>query len=284
MTNILLNTPRITGFTHALRDFNGPQQSYTPQGDLVNVIQKQEKHVLFQIKYGTSVATTTLNHDFKKESGELCSVDELLANAGVDAIALWEAAFDVAKEKFALTADPDDALRAVGIPFWLRLEQTQANLNLKDNMGLVFKVGVYSDAAMTQLVNMFEMAFVDKKTVAARATSLVNLETQKKTLEDMVAGTHPNQTNMSSADLAKSKAQAADELTVQVARIQQHNDALIGSLKDILVITEVKNAFGAIARAAFTEFTKKLVSWKDINVDVLMSAFPAALQEVIDVA
>lgn len=284
MTNILLNTPRITGFTHALRDFNGPQQRYNAQGDLVNVMMKQEKHVLFEIKYGTSVASTTLNHDFKKESGELCSVDELLTNAGVDAIALWEAAFDVAKEKFALTADPDDALRAVGIPFWLRLEQTQARLNLKDNMGLVFTVGVYSDEAMTQLVNMFEMAFVDKKTVAARATSLVKLETQQKTLEDRVAGTHPSQTGMNVEDLATSKKQAADELTVQLARIEMHKAALIGSLKDILVITEVKNAFGAIARAAFSEFKSKLVSWKDINVDTLMTAFPDALQEVIDVA
>ena len=283
-SNVLMASPRIVDFEHVLRDFNSPVQVRDPQGNTGVTIQRLEKHINFDVLYLTAggAIAGALSHNFTSEEGELCSVDTLTTNAGVDPVAVWEAAFDAAKELFEITKDPTPGSEKTGIPFYLQLEKVKATLNPKNNMGITFGVGIYRDTEKTQLVNLFELTFVDKKTETQRAATLAAWKTQVETLDLLVAGTHPNQTGMDADKLAESKAQATQEREVKVAQITQHEAALIGPLSAVLGLPTVQQAFYKMTEAAFTEFKAKVSGWEQIVVSDLMALFPAALQQVVE--
>jgi hypothetical protein len=282
--NMIYASPRIVDFEHVLADHNTPVAVRSPTGETGATIQRLEKQLTFGVAYmtlGGSVAGM-LNHTFEKEDSDLCSIDTLMSNAGIDPLVVWETAFDVAKELFEITKDQPAGSEQVGIPFYLKLQKVKANLNPKGNMGVTFSVGIYRDSAKTNMVNMFEMTFVDKKQIAARAKTLESLQDQIEGLNEMIAGTHPNLTGKSDSEIAEYKASAEEEKPVVQAKIDNHNMALVGPLSTVLGLTEVKAAFGAITEAAFNEFKSKVDGWSNINVDTLMDYFPAALDQLLE--
>lgn len=281
--NVLMASPRIIDFEHVLRDFNSPVQVRDPQGNTGVTIQRLEKAITFGVAYLTAGGATagSLAHKFTAEASDLCSVDELTANAGVDPVAVWEAAFDEVKELFEITKDPAPGADRIGIPFYLQLEKVKANLNPKGDMAMVFGVGIYRDVEKTQLVNLFELSFIDKKTETKRAATLAAWKKQVETLDLLVAGTHPNQTGMDADKLAESKTQATQEREVKLAQIAQDEAALIGPLATVLSLPVVQQAFYKMTEAAFTEFKAKVSGWEQIVVSDLMALFPSALEEVV---
>jgi hypothetical protein len=275
--------PRAVGFTHAIRDFNTPVSVQSADGSPSGVrIEKQKRHLTLDMAFvaqGGAVCGGS-SYKFADTADTLCSVDELLEAAGVNAESVWQQAYDAVRSQFPVTADPAEGMQGIAIPFFPRLEQVKANLNPSGPMAIMFTVGMYWDEAKTQLATMFELTFVDNKTLEQRAKNLETLQSQIAQLDEMIAGSHANQQGLTVEQLAKSKEQATAEKPVMQARIEQQQRQLVGSMSDILQIQSVQTAFGAIVRTAVTELKASQPSWASFDVDGWMTFFGPALQAV----
>lgn len=283
-TNILYSTPRVTAFNHILRNLNRNVQYKNAYGQVTGFPNlNSNKSMEMSISYmALDVATETTKYLFAAEETELCSVDTLMERAGiVDIDAIWETAFDAAKELFDSTKD-DPSLATIGVPFYLRAEMITANFGQPETMGVNFYIGVYRDEEFQNMTYMFEMKFVSQAAMATRNANIARLQSKLAVDELKAAGNHPTQVAMTEEELAQSKAVAANEVISTTNSLNYETNALVGPMSAVLGLPAVQSAFDSVTRAAFSEFHDKLEGWENIDVDLLMSFFGAALMEVIN--
>jgi hypothetical protein len=170
----------------------------------------------------------------------------------------------------------------VGIQVYPRIDVVDASLDKATTMSSVFLIGVYTDPgyADDSLKNVIQVEFQDIKTYEYRDVQLAKYNQTITRLDELIAGTHPNQAEMDEVQLAESKVQAASDKRIVQAQILQHEKELVGKMQDVLAIQEVKDAFGAVTEATFTELKAKKPEAAAWHIPTLMSFFPAAMEEV----
>lgn len=286
MPELMIGSPVIIGFLHAMRPFDVQVPVYSKDGrNAGTTLQAQPKQLTMTVKYSTEgIDHTKAVYKFLEEAGDLCSIDELVAKAGIDPEAVWTKAFDKARELFEATKEPSEAAKAVGISLYPRLDLVEAAIDLATTMKIVFYAGVYTDPAYTKesMVSMLQMEFQDSKTYEYRSVELARMNQTITRLDQMIAGTHPNQEKMDEVALAESKTAAANDKRIILAQIEAHQKALIGPMSEVLSIPEVQNAFAAMGAAVFAELKAKLPEWGQIDLPTLMSFFPDAMAKVIN--
>ena len=282
MVNIAYVVPRIVGFRQVINPIVEARPVRTAQGDATQLSKSSPS---LSISIGFVDPSGDINgsetYTFSDTPTNLKSLEQLLAAAGVQVETAWEAAFDAAKEQFVKTADQPDSAKATGIKWYMRVDLVEAALNPKEPMGLRMVVGCYKDAGYTKFASAFELAFVDSKTMQTRQAQIDQLTQSIAALEEMVAGTHVNQTGMSDADLLKSKNAAANDLVINLGNKARLESALVAPLSQALGVTAVQQAFAAVAQAVFTELQAKLPEWSDIQVAAVMQHFGPALAGVV---
>lgn len=285
MTELMIASPVIVGFLHAMRPFDVQVPVYSKDGrNAGTTLQAQPKQLTMTVKYSTdSIDHTKAVYKFVEEAGDLCSIGELVAKAGIDPEAVWAKAFDKARELFAATKEPSEAAKAVGISLYPRLDVVDAQIDLATTMKITFYAGIYTSPEYIKesMVSMLQMEFQDSKTFEFRDVELERMNQTITRLDQLIAGTHPNQAEMDAVALAESKTSAANDKRIILNQIEAHKKALIGPMSEVLSIPEVQNAFSAMGEAVFTELKAKLPEWAQIDLPTLMSFFPAAMEKVI---
>lgn len=285
MPELMIGSPVIIGFLHAMRPFDVQVPVYSKEGrNSGTTLQAQPKQLTMTVKYSTDgIDHMKAVYKFIEEAGDLCSIDELVAKAGIDPEAVWTKAFDKARELFAATKEPSEAAKAVGISLYPRLDVVDAQIDLATTMKVTFYAGIYTSPTYTKesMVSMLQMEFQDKKTFEFRDVELERMNQTITRLDQLIAGTHPNQAEMDAVALAESKTSAANDKRIILNQIEAHQKALIGPMSEVLSIPEVQNAFAAMGAAVFAELKAKLPEWAQIDLPTLMSFFPAAMEKVI---
>lgn len=282
MVNIAYVVPRIVSFRQILNEIVEARPVRTPNGEATQ-LSKAKPSLTVGVAYvdPSGEINGGESYTFGNEATELKSVSELIAAAGADVVAAWEAAFDAAKELFDKTKDQPDSAKVTGVKWYMRVDVVEANLNPTGPIGLKLVVGCYKDSAFTKVASSFEIGFFDSKTMNQRADQIKQLETNIAQLEEMVAGTHLNQLEMSGEQLADSKARAGNDLIINQMQLARQKAALSAPLSQVLGVPAVQAAFGAVALAVFTELQVKLPEWKDISVVEVMKFFGPALASVV---
>ncbi len=280
MVNIAYVVPRILGFRQVINEIFETRQVRTAHGEGSQIAKAKPS---LKIDIGFVDPSGDINggesYTFGPEATELASIDAVLAAAGVDVKAAWEAAFDAAKERFAKTKDQGVTAKQTGIAWYMRVDAVQATLNPTGPMGLVMTIGCYRDSAYTKIAAMFEIGFFDTSTMTRRAEQIAQIEADIEQLESMVAGSHPTQIELRGEEMEKSKRRASNDLVIRYGQLNQQKNALSSPLADVLGLPAVQEAFTAVAQAVFTELRNKLPEWSDIDVAALMRSFgPAMLQ------
>lgn len=281
MVNIAYVVPRILGFRQIINEIFETRPVRTAQGEGSQIAKAKPS---LKIDIGFVDPSGDINggesYTFGSEPGELVSVADVLAAAGVDVKAAWESAFDVAKERFAKTKDQPITAKKTGIAWYMRVDAVTANLNPTGPMGLSMTIGCYRDTAYTKIASMFEIGFFDTSTMTRRAEQIAQIEANIEQLESMVAGSHASQIDLRGDELEKSKRRAANDLVINNAQLLQQQNAMAAPLSDVLGLPAVQSAFTAVAQAVYTELRGKLVEWADIEVSELMKTFGPAMLEV----
>lgn len=283
-TNIAYVIPRVLSFKHVIHEIIEGRQVRTANGEATQ-ISKSKPSLTMGIGYVDPSGDINGGDSFtfgEQAANGLASLSEILTNAGVDVVAVWEAAFDAAKEKFSKTADQPESQKSVGVPWYLRVDVVQGTLNPTGNMGLSMTVGAYKDANFSKVASFFEIGFFDKRTMLKRQDQLEQIKTNIAQRTEMAAGTHVTQLEMTPDQLAKSKATAAVDLVVDEMQKAQHENALAAPLSDILNLVAVQTAFAAVAQAVFTELQAKQPDWADINVAEVMELFGPAVTKLVN--
>lgn len=286
MPEIMIASPRIIKFLHAMRPFNIAVPMYTKDGrNAGQQLQPQPKQLTMGIKYSAGdieILKESYTFPAEESGGSLIAVDRLFAAAGINPEAVWAKALDVIREVFPVLADPAPGAEAVGIQVYPRIDVVEANLDKATTMNVVFLIGVYTDPAYSDdtLKNVIQVEFQDLKTFEYRDVQLAQYNQTLVRLDELIAGTHPNQAEMDPVQLAESKTAAANDKRIVQAQIVQHQKALVGKMQDVLAITEVQAAFSAVTQATFTELKAKLPQAAGWDIPTLMSFFPAAMAEV----
>jgi len=282
MVNIAYVVPRIVSFRQILNEIVEARPVRTPNGEATQ-LSKAKPSLVVGVAYvdPSGEINGGESYTFGTEATELKSVTELITAAGVDVVAAWEAAFDAAKELFDKTKDQPDSAKVTGIKWYMRVDVVEANLNPTGPMGLKLVVGCYKDSAFTKVASSFEIGFFDSKTMNQRADQIKQLESNIAQLEEMVAGTHLNQLELTGDALTESKARAANDLIINQMQLAKQESALSAPLSQVLSVPAVQTAFSAVALAVFTELQVKLPEWKDISVTELMKFFGPALTSVV---
>ncbi len=280
--NIAYVTPRITGFKHVQHPIIESRVVRRPNGDATQ-LSKSKPSLTVDVAYvdPSGEINGGESYTFGDQPGELKSVSELIAAAGVDVIAAWEGAFDAAKEKFEKTKDQPDTAKTTGVRWYMRVDAVEANLNPNGPMGLILVVGCYKDEAYTKIASSFQIGFFDSKTMNQRADQIKQLKDNLVQLDDMIAGTHVSQHGQTEDQLKDSKARAANDKIINQMQLSKLENALSAPLSQVLSVPAVQSAFAAVAQAVFTELQAKLPEWKDIKVAEVMSFFGPALASVV---
>lgn len=289
MTELMIGSPVIIGFLHAMRPFNVAVPVFSKDGrNAGTTLQAQPKQLKMTLKYSTGdIDHIKKEYTFLTTPGEgdsgLCSIDELVAKAGIDPEAVWAAAFDKARELFETTKEPTGTAASLGIKLYPRLDVVQADFDLSTTMKIVFHAGIYEDPLYSpeSMVSMLQMEFQDSKTYEFRSVELARMNQTIERLDQLIAGTHPNQENMDEVQLAESKTAAANDKRIVQNQILAHEKALVGPMSEVLSIPAVQNAFASMGTAVFTELKAKLPSWADIDLPKLMEYFGPAMAKVI---
>lgn len=282
MVNIAYVVPRIVSFRQILNEIVEARPVRTPTGEATQ-LSKAKPQLTVGVAYvdPSGEINGGESYVFANEATELKSVSQLIAAAGVDVVAAWEAAFDAAKELFDKTKDQPDSAKLTGVKWYMRVDVVEANLNPTGPMGLKLVVGCYKDSAFTKVASSFEIGFFDSKTMNQRADQIKTLENNISQLEEMVAGTHLNQIEMTNEQKEESKARAANDLLINQMQLARQKASLSAPLSQVLSVPAVQTAFGAVALAVFTELQVKLSEWKDINVTEVMKFFGPALTSIV---
>lgn len=282
MVNIAYVIPRIVGFRQVINPIIEARPVRTSQGDATQ-LSKANPSLLISIGFvdPSGDINGSETYTFGDAPTTLKSLEQLLAAAGVQVDAAWEAAFDAAKEQFVKTKDQPDSAKATGLKWYMRVDLVEAALNPKEPMGLRMVVGCYKDAEYTKFASAFELSFVDSKTMNQRQAQIDQLTQSITALNEMAAGTHVNQTGLSGTDLMKSKNAAANDLVINLGNKARMESALVAPLGQALGVTAVQQAFAAVAQAVFTELQAKLPEWSDIQVAAVMQHFGPALAGVV---
>lgn len=282
MVNIAYVVPRVTGFKHVQNPIIERRPVRTPNGDMVEI---EKKNPSLAISIGYVDPSGEINGEesylFSDQTTSLKSVSDLIAAAGVDVVAAWEAAFDVAKELFDKTKDQPDSAKVTGIKWYMRVDVVEANLNPTGAMGLVLVIGCYKDEAFTKIASSFQIGFFDSKTMNQRADQIKQLKSNLVQLDELIAGTHVTQAGQPEDQLKDSKARAANDKIINQMQLTKLETALSAPLAQVLSVPAVQTAFGAVAQAVFTELQAKLPEWKDIDVAEVMAFFGPALTSVV---
>lgn len=282
MTNIAYVVPRITSFRQILNEIIEARPVKTPNGDATQ-LSKAKPSLTVGVGYvdPSGEINGGESYLFDDQPTELKSVSQLMAAAGVDVVAAWEAAFDAAKEQFDKTKDQPDTAKTTGIKWYMRVDVVEANLNPTGAMGLVLVVGCYKDAAYTKIASSFQIGFFDSKTMNQRADQIKQLESNLTQLDEMIAGTHVSQVGQTDEQLKDSKARATNDKVINQMQLAKLENALSAPLSQVLSVPAVQTAFAAVAQAVFTELQTKLPEWKDIKVAEVMAFFGPALASVV---
>jgi ABC-type multidrug transport system fused ATPase/permease subunit len=282
MVNVVYVVPRITSFRQVLHEIFEARAVRTPNGDATQVSKSKPS---LTVGLGYVDPSGEINggesYTFGDQAGELASVAELIAAAGVNVVAAWEAAFDAAKELFEKTQDQDASAASVGVKWFMRVDIVEANLHPSGPMGLKLVIGCYRDAAFTKVAASFEIGFFDSATMNARADQIAALEKNLAALAEMIAGTHVTQLDLSGDALRDSKTRAANDLVINQMQLAKLEAALAAPLSRVLTVPAVQTAFAAVSQAVFTELQAKLPEWSDIDVAEVMSFFGPALASVV---
>lgn len=282
MVNVAYVVPRIVSFRQILNEIVEARPVRTPNGEATQ-LSKAKPSLTVGVAYvdPSDEINGGESYTFANDATELKSVSQLIAAAGVDVVAAWEAAFDAAKELFDKTKDQPDSAKVTGVKWYMRVDVVEANLNPAGPMGLKLVIGCYKDSTFTKVASSFEIGFFDSKTMNQRADQIRQLESNIAQLEEMVAGTHLNQLEMSGEQLVDSKVRAANDLIINQMQLTKQKAALSAPLSQVLSVPAVQTAFSAVALAVFTELQVKLPEWKDIQVSKVMELFGPALASVV---
>jgi hypothetical protein len=286
MSEVMIASPRIIKFLHAMRPFNIAVPMYTKDGrNAGKQLQPQPKQLTMGVKYSAGdieILKESYTFPAEESEGSLTSVDKLFEAAGIAPEPVWAKALDVIREVFPVLADPAPGAEAVGIQVYPRIDVVDASLDKATTMSIVFLIGVYTDPgyADDSLKNVIQVEFQGIKTFEYRTVQLAQYNQTITRLDELIAGTHPNQAEMDKVALAESKVQAASDKRIVQAQIVQHEKALVGKMQDVLAIPEVQAAFAAVTEATFTELKAKKPEAAAWDIPTLMSFFPAAMAEV----
>jgi hypothetical protein len=274
--------PRIGGIKHVVNTVFEQRTIDTANGQQ-SVIGKSDP--LLTVSIGYVDPTGTVNggeaFTFAATAGQFASVSEVMTASKVDMRAVWEAAFDAAKEKFNKTKDQPPSAKERGVTWYPRVDMVEAALQPGQPMALTMMVGCYADAGYTKLRSTFAMTFVDSATMIQHNNQKTTLLANIAQMDDMLAGTHASQLGMDVEALGKSKLAAANDKAVYQTQLAQRNGMLIAPLSDVLGLPAVQQAFVAVGRVVFTELKRVQPEWADISVDKLMEDFLPAFAAVV---
>lgn len=274
--------PRIGGIKHVVNRVFEQRVVETTNGQQTIV---EQSDPLLTVSIGYVDPTGSINggesFTFAATPGQFASVSEVMAASKVDMAAVWEAAFDAAKEKFTKTKDQPPSAKDRGVTWYPRVDMVQASLQPGTEMGLTMVVGCYADSTYTKLRSTFAMLFVDSATLIRHSNQKTSLQTQIAQMDDMISGTNVNQVGMNEEALGKSKLAAANDKSIYQAQLAQREGMLVAPLSDVLGLPAVQQAFVAVGRVVFTELKRVQPEWAGISVDKLMEDFLPAFAAVV---
>lgn len=282
MPNSLFATPRFVSFRHVVNRINELRVVHTARGEQTQLA-KSDPNLSVGIGYIDHVGDISgiETFQFGHEDGSFISLPKLLQNAGVDMSEAWELAFDATKELFEKTRDQPETMGEIGVRWAMRVDVVEANLNPRNEMGIVFIIGCYSDDTFSKLRASFTLSFADKKSLSQFENVKKQLSDRIADLKQMIAGTHVAQVGLSPDDLRKSKESAAADIVVVQGQLDERGKLLVGPMSSVLSLPTVQQAFGKVAQVVFIELQKTLPEWSAIEVPKLMAHFAAAFANTI---
>lgn len=186
--------------------------------------------------------------------------------------AAWEAAFDTMREEFDITKTQPAGTDTIGLPFYLRLDRWNVNLDPAANNSVIALIGVYSDPECTKLKAYKAVTAIDGKSQRIRAANRAQLVSAIESLQAIIDGTNTLEDRLPE-DRPKIIATATAELPTRQAQLAKHDkqEGSIGSLAVLLAMPTVQTSVGQLCALVFSTLVATDPRWIDIDVAALMA-------------